>query len=149
MSLQHAWHYFQPKHIHIYLLSPRKHMLWVLIRSASSSNEYPQICSRGELRKIFVWYTIISRGMNAYQCMLTTLFSLTHEGLLETNNPWIRRWIYQCSTRVWFCGCFKNSVAFRIQWKHYSVSFFYLATVIKTRVIQRYSIKHPIACVML
>ena len=34
----------QPETIYIFLISPRKHILWVLIRSASrgTSNEYPQ-----------------------------------------------------------------------------------------------------------
>ena len=38
----HLHSFFQSKTIDIFLISPQKHMLWVLIRSPSASNEYPQ-----------------------------------------------------------------------------------------------------------
>ena len=42
--------------VNIFLISPRKHMLWVLIRSArrGASNELHNICFRGEIRKISI-----------------------------------------------------------------------------------------------
>ena len=40
-------HFSQPKYIDIFLISPRKRRLWVLIRSPS--NEYQDICFHGKL----------------------------------------------------------------------------------------------------
>ena len=42
--------------VYIFLISPRKHMLWVLIRSAQrgTSNEYHNICFCGEMIKISI-----------------------------------------------------------------------------------------------
>ena len=57
--------FFQSKSIDIYLISPRKHMLWVLIRRPwqDASNECHNICFHGEIRKIFTGYPPLSRPM--------------------------------------------------------------------------------------
>ena len=44
--------FFSSKSIDIFLISPGKHMLWVLIRSAHN------ICFPGEIRKIFTGYPL-------------------------------------------------------------------------------------------
>ena len=65
----------------IFLISPRKHMLWVLIRSASEnmlwysleaprqdvSNEYHSICLLGEIRKISYFWVEKSALTSAMQ----------------------------------------------------------------------------------
>ena len=56
---QACFHVFQQKNIDIFLISSQKHMLWVLIRSASWRHFYcvPTTHIGGEIRKIFTFNT--------------------------------------------------------------------------------------------
>ena len=60
------WRYSKLKSTekYIFLISQRKHILWVLIRSTSvsTSNEYYNICFLGEIMKIFTWHPVLSRA---------------------------------------------------------------------------------------
>ena len=58
--------FLQPKSIDILLISPSKHILWLLIRNASPGRFFcvPQrIISRRKKRNIFMWTSCISGGM--------------------------------------------------------------------------------------
>ena len=58
--------FFQWKRTDICLISPWKHILWVLIRSTSLRYEYPQHMFSGRIRNIsilFDWTRVLSRGM--------------------------------------------------------------------------------------
>ena len=63
--------FFQFKGIDIFLISPRKHMLWILIQKCL--DEYPQHIFHGDIRKIFTRYPTCCQ----VQQVFTTKISLS------------------------------------------------------------------------
>ena len=58
--------FFQPNSIYIFLISRRKHMLWVSLEAPhrGASNEYPQHMFSSRNKKNFTWYHLLERVFN-------------------------------------------------------------------------------------
>ena len=56
---------FLLKSIDDFIISPQKHMLWLLIRSTlwGTSHEYHNICFHLEIGKIFTWQSLLSEAI--------------------------------------------------------------------------------------
>ena len=89
--------FFQFKGTDIFLISPHKHMLWILIQKCL--NEYPQHIFHGDIRKIFTQYPTCCQ----VQQVFTTKISLSKTELITAEKRGLfTKYFSYFSTKTYF-----------------------------------------------